>query len=77
MLIVIVIDVNAAIFLRFILPAEFAIICLLEWEGRKMLKTWMKTIKEEIAAVQEEMGATRDLLVAREQGCLLVISAHY
>ena len=23
-----------------------------------MLKTWMKTIKEEIAAVQEEMGAT-------------------
>ena len=42
-----------------------------------MLKTWMKTTKEEIATVQEEMGATRDLLVAREQGCLLVISAHW
>ena len=54
---------------------DFAIFYLLELEGKKMLRTWFKTLKEEISTMQEDLGAIRDLLVAREQGHLLVNSA--
>ena len=54
---------------------DFAIFYLLELEGKKMLRTWFKTLKEEISTMQEDLGAIRDLLVAREQRHLLVNSA--
>ena len=53
---------------------ELAIFYMLKSEGKKMMRTWVKTMKEEIVTMQEELGAIRDLLVAREQRRLLVIS---
>lgn len=67
-----------AIFIHFTLGEmgwkELAIFYLLKSEGKKMMRTWVKTMKEEIVTMQEELGAIRDLLVAREQRRLLVIS---
>ena len=54
---------------------ELAIFYLLKIEGNKMLKTWLETMKEEIVSAQEELGTARDLVVAREQRCLMVILA--
>ena len=48
---------------------ELAISYLLKIEGNEMLKTWLETMKEKIVTTQE------DLVVAREQGSLMVISA--
>ena len=54
---------------------EFALFCLLKIEGKKMLRAGIKTITEEIVNMQEELGAIRDMVVAREQERLMVISA--